>query len=109
VGSLGAAVGAALVAGVAVAAGGPPDLLPAATLVGFLGMAVDSLLGATLQARFHCTACDRPSEWPVHRCGTPTLHRGGIPWLDNDAVNLAATALAAGLGFVLWAWRCPCG
>ena len=107
-GSLGAALGAALVSAVAVAAGAPAVLLPAGTLVGFLGMAADSLLGATLQARFHCPACDRPSEWPVHRCGTPTIHRGGISWLDNDAVNGAATALAAALAFAIWAWRCPC-
>jgi uncharacterized protein (TIGR00297 family) len=108
VGSLGAAGGAALVSATAVAAGGAAALLPVGTLVGFLGMAADSALGATLQARFHCAACDRPSEWPVHRCGAPTIHRGGIPWLDNDAVNGAATALAAGLAFAAWAWRCPC-
>ena len=108
-GSLGAALGAALVSAAAVAAGGPALLLPAGTLVGFLGMAADSLLGAALQARFHCAACDRPSEWPVHRCGTRTIHRGGIPWLDNDVVNGAATALAAALAFAAWLWRCPCG
>jgi uncharacterized protein (TIGR00297 family) len=107
-GSAGAAAGAALVSAAAVTAGGPPAILPLGTLVGFLGMAADSLLGATLQARFHCPACDRPSEWPVHRCGTPTIHRGGLRWLDNDAVNAAATALAAALALAAWAWRCPC-
>ena len=107
-GSLGAAGGAALVGAAAVASGGPAALLPAATLVGFLGMAADSLLGATLQARFHCAACNRASEWPVHRCGAATIHRGGLPWLDNDTVNFAATGLAAGLSLALWAWRCPC-
>lgn len=107
-GSLGAAAGAALVSAVAVAVGGAGALLPVGTLVGFLGMATDSILGATLQARFHCAACDRPSEWPVHRCGAPTTHRGGMAWLDNDAVNAAATGLAAALAFAAWAWRCPC-
>ena len=108
-GSLGAVGGAALVSGVAVAGGAPAALLAAGTLVGFLGMAADSLLGATVQGRFHCPACDRPSEWPVHRCGEPTIHRGGIPWLDNDAVNGTATAVAAALAFGAWAWHCPCG
>ena len=107
-GSLGALAGAALVAGTAVVAGGPAALLGAGTLVGFLGMAADSLLGATLQARFRCPACDRASEWPVHRCGTPTRLEGGLRWLDNDAVNFASTALAAVLAFAAWAWRCPC-
>lgn len=106
-GSLGALAGAALVAATAVAAGGPVVLLAAGTLVGFLGMAVDSALGATLQARFYCGTCRRPSEWPVHRCGAPTIHEGGIPWLDNDAVNLAATATAAGLALAGWACCSP--
>ena len=63
---------------------------------------------ATLQGRFHCPACDLPSEWPVHRCGTRTLHRGGSRWLDNDGVNFAATLTAAVLAWAAWAWRCPC-
>jgi uncharacterized protein (TIGR00297 family) len=107
-GTAGAALGAMLVAGAAALAAGSPSLFPAASLVGFLGMALDSALGATLQGRFHCPACDLPSEWPVHRCGTRTLQRGGLPWLDNDGVNFAATLAAAGLAWAAWAWRCPC-
>ncbi|HKU62412.1 MAG TPA: DUF92 domain-containing protein, partial [Gemmatimonadales bacterium] len=101
-------VGAALVAGAGAAAGGPAVLFPVAALVGFLGMALDSALGATAQGRFHCPACDLPSEWPVHRCGTRTLHRGGLPWLDNDGVNFTATLAATALAWGAWAWRCPC-
>jgi len=107
-GSGAALVGAALVAGSGAAAGGQPVLFPIAALVGFLGMALDSALGATLQGRFHCPACDLPSEWPVHRCGTRTLHRGGSRWLDNDGVNFAATLAAGALAWAAWAWRCPC-
>jgi uncharacterized protein (TIGR00297 family) len=105
-GSGAALVGAALVAGTGAAAGGEPMLFPVAALVGFLGMALDSALGATLQGRYHCPACDLPSEWPVHRCGTRTLHRGGFPWLDNDGVNLAATLAATALAWAAWAWHC---
>jgi uncharacterized protein (TIGR00297 family) len=105
-GSGAALVGASLVGGAGAAAGGTPLLFPVAALVGFLGMALDSALGATLQGRFHCPACDLPSEWPVHRCGTRTLHRGGIPWLDNDGVNLAATFAPTALAWVAWAWHC---
>jgi uncharacterized protein (TIGR00297 family) len=107
-GSLGAAVGAMLVAATAATAGAQPALFPPAALVGFLGMALDSALGAALQGRFHCPACDLPSEWPVHRCGTRTLQRGGFSWLDNDGVNFAATLAAAALAWAAWAWRCPC-
>ena len=46
-GSGAALVGAALVAGSGAAAGGQPVLFPIAALVGFLGMALDSALGAT--------------------------------------------------------------
>jgi len=107
-GSAGAAFGAMIVAAAGALAAGVPALFPAAALVGFVGMALDSALGAALQGRFHCPACDLPSEWPVHRCGARTLQRGGLPWLDNDGVNFAATLAAAALAWAAWAWRCPC-
>jgi len=102
VGTLAAAAGAAVVATTAVIAGAELALLPVATLIGFAGMVADSALGARWQERFHCAACDVPSEWPVHRCGTLTVRQGGLRWLDNDGVNLAATALAAGLAGGAW-------
>lgn len=76
-----------------------PWLLVAA--VGVLGMLADSVLGATLQARFRCPACDTGSERPRHRCGTPTVLTGGLRWLGNDAVNALATA-AAGAAGAIW-------
>jgi uncharacterized membrane protein len=94
-GTLAAAAGALVVAATAVAAGASLALLAVATLIGFAGMVTDSLLGAVWQGRYHCAACDVASEWPVHRCGARTLHQGGFAWLNNDGVNLAATALAA--------------
>jgi uncharacterized protein (TIGR00297 family) len=103
-GTLGALAGAALVAGVAAVAGNTPALAPLATLVGFAGMAADSALGAVWQGRFHCPVCDVASEWRAHRCGARTLQKGGLAWLDNDAVNLAATSFAALLAAM--AWRC---
>ncbi len=107
-GTVGAAAGALLVGATGALAGRMPILLPVATLIGFAGMLVDSAMGSALQGRFHCPACDRPSEWRVHRCGAATVHRGGLAWLDNDAVNFAATAAAAGLAFAAWSWLCPC-
>jgi len=104
VGTLGAAAGAALVAGTGALVGGGWALLPLGTLVGFAGMAADSALGAVAQGRFHCPACDAASEWRVHGCGTRTVREGGFPWLDNDGVNLAATSFAA----LLAALACSC-
>ncbi len=102
VGSLGGASGALLVAATGALTGGDPRLLPAGTLIGFAGMLVDSAMGSVLQGRFFCAGCAEPSEWRVHRCGSPTLRVGGIAWLNNDGVNLAMTALAAALGAAAW-------
>jgi uncharacterized protein (TIGR00297 family) len=107
-GTAGGAAGALLVAGAGAVAAGTLALLPAAALVGFGGMALDSALGAAAQGRFRCPRCAEPSEWSRHRCGTPTVHQGGLRWLDNDGVNLATSAAAAGLAWVAWRWLCPC-
>jgi len=103
IGTLGGLAGAALVAATGALAGGGARLALIGTLVGFAGMAADSALGAVAQGRFHCPACDRDSEWPVHGCGTRTVWTGGMAWLDNDGVNLAATTLAAALAALAWA------
>lgn len=107
-GTVGGAVGALLVAGVGAAAAGTLALLPAAGLVGFGGMVLDSVLGAAAQGRYRCPRCAEPSEWRRHRCGAATVREGGLPWLDNDGVNLAAAAAAACLGWTAWRWACPC-
>jgi uncharacterized protein (TIGR00297 family) len=103
-GCLGGIAGAAIVAGIGALVARLALLLPLGTLIGFVGMVADSALGAGLQGRFHCPTCDEPSEWRRHRCGTATVWRGGVPWIDNDLVNLLATALAAGLAAATWVW-----
>lgn len=107
-GTAAAAAGALFVAAVGAWAADRPSLLPAATLVGFLGMVVDSTLGALLQGRFHCAACNMASEWRVHRCGRVTAPTSGIAWLNNDVVNFFATVAAGVAGIVLWCWLSPC-
>lgn len=101
-GSAGALAGGALVATAAALVARDAALGGAAALLGFAGMLLDSLLGATVQGRFHCPRCDVPSEWPVHRCGTTTTRTGGIRWLTNDGVNALATTTAALGGWVAW-------
>jgi uncharacterized protein (TIGR00297 family) len=105
-GSAGGAAGAMLIAATGAVTAGSVVLFPAASLVGFGGMLLDSLLGAALQGRFRCEACGERSEWPVHRCGRPTIHQGGLPWLDNDAVNLSAGVAAAAAAWAVWRWLC---
>jgi uncharacterized membrane protein len=66
-------------------------------VAGTLGSVIDSLLGATFQARFACMVCGYRAESPApHRTGHRMRVASGIPWLTNSAVNLAA-ALAAGI------------
>jgi uncharacterized protein (TIGR00297 family) len=106
-GTAAAAAGALFVGSVGALAGRMPILLPTATLIGFLGMVVDSTAGALLQGRFHCAACNLASEWRVHRCGRTTARTSGIAWLNNDVVNLLATGSAAVAGLATWYWLSP--
>jgi uncharacterized protein (TIGR00297 family) len=106
-GTAAAAAGALFVSAVGALVAGMPPLLPAATLIGFLGMVADSTIGALLQGRFHCAACNMASEWRVHRCGRPTARTSGIAWLNNDVVNFLATGSAAVAGLGAWYWLSP--
>ncbi len=106
-GSAGGAAGATLIAATGALAGGMPALFPVAALVGFGGMLLDSALGAAAQGRFRCAECAERSEWRVHRCGRPTAHEGGLAWLDNDGVNLAAGVGASIVAFAAWLWLRP--
>jgi uncharacterized protein (TIGR00297 family) len=98
-GTLATLAGALCVALVARLAGVAP-LWPVA-LGGIAGAAVDSLLGASLQAMRWCPSCARECETNPHDCGTPTHLRRGLRWLENDGVNLAATLCGALSAFAL--------
>lgn len=103
-GTGGAVVGAGLISGVGAIAAGEPRLVPWGIAIGTGGMLLDSILGATLQGRFHCPSCGVGSEHRSHRCGTRTTRTGGVSWLTNDGVNAITTAAGAVAGLV--AWRC---
>jgi uncharacterized protein (TIGR00297 family) len=68
---------------------------------GLLGSLLDSLLGASLQAGYHCPACARDTETAVHHCGTKSELKRGLAWFDNDTVNLLATLFGAFAGGLL--------
>jgi uncharacterized protein (TIGR00297 family) len=71
------------------------------TFAGLAGSLVDSFLGATVQAIYHCPACDKETErHPQHTCGAQTALQRGLPWLDNDWVNFAC-ALGGALVMLL--------
>lgn len=65
---------------------------------GFLGSVVDSILGASIQAKFKCEVCGKATERVSH-CHEETKHISGLLWLDNDWVNVAGS-LSGGLIFI---------
>jgi uncharacterized membrane protein len=70
---------------------------------GWWGSLIDSLLGASVQAQFHCPTCDVRTETPRHSCGSVTMQVRGVRWISNDVVNVLSIALAAAIA--LWLSR----
>jgi len=108
VGTLGAAAGAAWVAGVGWLVWPRPFGVTSAWVLlllfaaGLAGSFVDSWLGATVQRVNYCPACQKETEkFPLHTCGGPTQYVRGWLWLDNDRVNLFCTVSAALLALLV--------
>ena len=105
-GTLGGVAGAALIAGLtrALSPRGVPPAFATLAAAGVAGMLADSVLGATLQGKYECPACDARFERRNTVCHEPVQLTRGWQWLDNDGVNFAATlvgAVAAALGSYL--------
>lgn len=100
-GTAAAIAGAAFVAGVAGLLGWPARVVLSALAGGVAGSTVDSLLGATLQSRRWCSACEHYTERTIHDCGTPTRSAGGLAWFDNDLVNILCGITGGLLALVL--------
>lgn len=106
-GSLATLAGALFIGGAALLLGWRGAPVAAGVTGGIMGAATDSILGATLQARRWCDACAMPTERTVHTCGATTRPAGGIAWLDNDRVNLAAVVAGAITGALVLALARP--
>jgi hypothetical protein len=49
---------------------------------------------------YYCPADNKETEkYPLHTCGTPTVHTRGWKWLDNDWVNFACGAFGVVTAF----------
>lgn len=70
-----------------------------ASLGGFAGSVIDSLLGAAFQAQYTCVVTGLYTERPISD-GKPNILVRGLRWFNNDLVNfastIAATAVATG-------------
>ncbi|MGM0125952.1 hypothetical protein IGI37_003353 [Enterococcus sp. AZ194] len=68
---------------------------------GILASVFDSLLGASLQARYECVVCHQWTEQTVHH-GQQTHLIKGLRWLDNDKVNFFSGLLTIVVAGMLW-------
>jgi uncharacterized protein (TIGR00297 family) len=96
-GTLGGVAGALTIAWLASVLG-PRGMGPGLAILtgaGVAGMLADSVLGATLQGKYECPACDARFERGNTVCHEPVRLASGWRWLDNDGVNLAATLVGA--------------
>ncbi|WP_240338525.1 DUF92 domain-containing protein [Peribacillus alkalitolerans] len=59
---------------------------------GFLGSAVDTVLGATVQEVHQCNNCSLETEKRIH-CGMPTRLKKGLKYIDNDKVNFLSITI----------------
>lgn len=77
----------------------PPSVILAVCVAGgSIGTVVDSSLGAAVQRKGYCSVCMKPTE-SLNHCGKRTRKTGGLPFIENNIVNLLATlagALVAG-------------
>jgi len=101
-GTLGGVAGALTIAWLAhvLAPRGATPGLATLTGAGAAGMLADSVLGATLQGKYQCPACDARFERGNTVCHESVRLTKGWGWLDNDAVNLAATVCGAAVALL---------
>ncbi|MEM0475986.1 MAG: DUF92 domain-containing protein [Candidatus Norongarragalinales archaeon] len=111
---LGAAVGGAAGVGVSAAFGAPArqfvggfGLVLLTAFVAVVGSLVDSFFGATIQGVYYCPKCRKETEKRLHKCGTKTKLKRGFAFLDNDAVNLLASLVGAGVAFAAYSLFFP--
>lgn len=78
-----------------------PQIIAAAGVGGCL---MDSLLGATLQARYRCTVCGTSCELRDH-CHQVTEKTRGFQFMNNDSVNALATCSAVLIAVIAQPWK----
>lgn len=61
-------------------------------LFGFLGNLIDSLFGATIQAKYECNKCHKPTEKKKH-CNSETSIIKGYKIINNDFVNFSSALI----------------
>ena len=65
------------------------------TSLGWLGEFLDSIVGATLQAKYYCPECGTLTDKEVHICGSLTQFHSGFKFIGNESTNVIATSILA--------------
>ncbi|BBZ25553.1 DUF92 domain-containing protein [Mycolicibacter hiberniae] len=92
----------ALAVGLFGAVYGGVAMVPVGLAAGVVGSLVDTLIGATVQARFVCATCGATVEDARH-CGAPAQASTGWPWVGNDVVNACANVAGMATGLAVFA------
>jgi uncharacterized protein (TIGR00297 family) len=71
------------------------------SLAGILGSVFDTLIGATIQAKYICPKCGLNTESPSH-CAERTMLTKGFKWMDNEWTNFTSILMAALLVGILY-------
>ncbi len=71
------------------------------TAIIFTGTITDSILGSTLQARYHCPVCGAVTEKRVC-CENPTVKEKGVTFMNNNTVNFLSPLVPCALCFLLF-------
>ena len=78
----------------------PLMLMVTISVFGWLGEFFDSVVGATLQAKYYCPKCRKLTDKKFHKCGTATQFYSGYKIITNEVTNIIATAIASLLAFI---------
>lgn len=70
-------------------------------VTGLLGSLSDSFIGAKWQAMYRCEWCGKETERTVH-CSKRTMPLRGLPWLNNDRVNMISSIVAGLIAYGLF-------
>lgn len=72
------------------------------TIIGLAAQIFDSILGASLQAKYRCLRCEKTCEQNEHCTGTGTKLISGWKRMNNDVVNWISAVFAASAGWLVY-------
>jgi len=72
------------------------------TIIGLAAQIFDSILGASLQAKYRCLRCEKTCEQNKHCTGAGTKLISGWKSMNNDVVNWLSAVFAAFAGWLVY-------